>query len=85
MDRGFESGSPKNSPASEGIMAKHVVVSEVDSNRQQIGAWLVIAVPDDFNLSGDEPFPEESLRTPIASFADRKNADAERERLNQLS
>ena len=64
-------------------MAKHVVVSEVDAVRQQIGPWLVIALPDNFDPSGDQLFPEDSLRSPVASFSNRNEADAERDRLNR--
>lgn len=45
-------------------MAKHHVVSQVNEKKEQIGPWLVIAVPDDFDTS--EGFPPDSLAHPLA-------------------
>jgi hypothetical protein len=64
-------------------MAKHFVVAEVDRTRNPIGPWLLIAVPDDFDVTGDQGFPAESLQHPLACFADQEQAIAERDRLNR--
>jgi hypothetical protein len=61
-------------------MAKHHVVTEVNEAKVQIGPWLVIAVPEDFDAS--QGFPAESVAQPMASFADVHEAYRERDRLN---
>lgn len=63
-------------------MPKHFVVAEVDKSRNPVGAWLVIAAPDDFDPAGETPFSEESVAHPVASFSDRDQAFIKRDRLN---
>jgi hypothetical protein len=70
----------KVAQVTEATMAQHVVVAEVGIDCQRIGPCLVVAVPDDIDVSG--PLPDESLSHPVASFTDEEQAYAEQDRLD---
>jgi hypothetical protein len=64
-------------------MANYFAVVDLVEKPDPRGPWLLIATPDGYDPRKNDGFPDESLNSPIASFSDKEQALAERDRLNR--